>query len=629
MNLNIEFQCAGLVILIIILALFTRTKRLKDTNSRLFFFTLLCCFLCEVLDIGSIIAIYYSTHRGLSSDITDIVCKLYLMSLVLQGYQGFLYASSEMLASKKQAWLRWLYRGVFAIGEVMILISEIDFLMEERIVYSFGPSTLWTYAVAVILIFSTIVMALVGRASIPLRRRRAMLVWQGCWLVAATLQFVFPRLLLVGFAAAAGMVILYSELENPNEYLDRETGCFTRSAMTLLLRDKYIHSEPFAMFFVRIGYLINTDYELEKNATLRSANAILGLGKEPVFYLDEGKFAVLYEDGETMEAKRLILDEMASKVTDVPAEGKYIAIPDGSVFQNAEELLHFIHTYENDDAVLITANEAAVLRLRKDIQVHDMIEAAMKEDRIEVFYQPFFDVTKKKFTVAEALVRMRDSEGNLIPPGEFIPVAERSGQIRELGIRIFEKVCVFLETGRAQALGLEYMEVNLSAVQFDHENPARFVQTIMKEHEIRPEWINLEITETAEADVRHILLKNMEKLSEFGISFSLDDFGTGRANLDYFVSMPFHNVKFDHSFTQGYFNDDKIHRVVLGMAKVIHDMGMRIVSEGVETDEQLRGMIDLGVDYIQGFCFSRPVPEYEFLEFLKKNNGVRIQPQVQ
>ena len=620
MNLNIEFQCAGLVLLVIVMVLFIRTKNLKLTNSRLFFIALLSCFLCESLDIGSIIAIYYSTYKGLPSETTDIICKLYLISLVLQGYQGFEYASSEILASKKRAWLRWIFRIIFVTGEILIIVSGIGFYMDGRIVYSYGEAALWTYAIAVIFILSTIVIALVGRNSISLRRRKAMLVWQGCWLIAASLQFMIPKLLLVGFAAAVGMVILYSELENPNEYLDRETGCFSRSAMTLYLRDKYIHSEKFALFVVRIGFLIDADYELENNAIMRVAKAILSQGKEPVFYLDEGKFAVIYRNSKEMGKKLLILNEMASRVTDVPAEGKYIVVPDSTVFQNAEELLLFIHNHEYDESNRVLADVDAVVHLRKDIMVHDLIESALKEDRIEVFYQPFYDVSRKKFTVAEALVRIRDQSGKLIPPGDFIPVAERSGQIRELGIRIFEKVCAFLATGKAQALGLERAEVNLSAVQFDHDNPTKFVQRIMKEYDIDPQWINMEITESAEAEVRQVLLKNMERLSAAGIDFSLDDFGTGRANLDYFVSMPLRIVKFDHSFTQGFFTNDKIHRVVSGMTKMIHDMGMKIVSEGVETDEQLKGMLELGVDYIQGFCFSRPVPEDEFLQFLQENN---------
>ena len=622
MNLNIEFQCAGLVILVMIMFLFVRTKRIGVTNSRRFFIALLACFLCEALDIASIVGIYHATYRGMDPVIAKAVCKLYVMSLVLQGYQGFLYASSEILAAKRSTWLRHLFACVFVASEVLIAISRIEYYMDGRQVYSYGPATLWTYVAAVSYILATIGVSFAGREIISARRRYAMLIWQGCWLVAAAIQFLVPELLVVGFAAALGMMILYSQLENPNEFIDRNTGCFTRSALAAYIHDRYVHGKHFSMFFVRIRYLIEADHLLQQNAVMRSAKAMLGLTGDPVFYLDDGKFVLVYDDAEKMEDSRQRLEAMARTVKDVPAEPRYVVVPDSRSFESPEEVMHFIHAYEESDEEEVVADEHSIAKLREMQQIHDLIDTALREDRVEVFYQPFYNADKKRFTAAEALVRIREKDGSLVPPGKFIPVAERSGQIRSLGIRIFEKVCIFLATGKAQALGLEYIEVNLSAVQFDRENPAGFVQAMMQEYGIKPEWINLEITETAEAEVQQIMLLNMNKLSEIGIAFSLDDFGTGRANLDYFVTMPLKNVKFDYSFTQGYFNDEKVRRVVSGMVQVIHDMGMQIVSEGVETDEQLNGMLELGADYIQGFCFSKPIPEKEFLEFLEKRNGL-------
>ena len=236
-----------------------------------------------------------------------------------------------------------------------------------------------------------------------------------------------------------------------------------------------------------------------------------------------------------------------------------------------------------------------------------------------MFYQPFYSSKDKKFTAAEALVRIRREDGSIVPPGEFIPIAEENGQIIELGMRVFEKVCKFLASGKAQELGLEYIEINVSAAQFDKENPAKFMIHYMQEYHINPKWINLEITETA-ANNKHILLSNMNKLIQNGVTFSLDDFGTGRSNLDYFVNMPIKNIKFDHSFTQGYFTNEKTKHILQGMTDIMHKMNMNIVSEGIETEEQLEAMKKIGVEYIQGYYFSKPIPEDQFLTFLEKNN---------
>ena len=160
-----------------------------------------------------------------------------------------------------------------------------------------------------------------------------------------------------------------------------------------------------------------------------------------------------------------------------------------------------------------------------------------------------------------------------------------------------------------------------NAAQFDQKNPYAFVLDNMEKYQIKPEWINLEITETASSDMRQILLLNMRKLINKGIMFSLDDFGTGRSNLDYFITMPVKNIKFDYSFTQGYFKNVKTRHVVKGMIGIIRNMGLQVISEGVETEEQLDTMIALGVHYIQGFYFSKPIPGDQFLTFLAERNN--------
>ena len=114
----------------------------------------------------------------------------------------------------------------------------------------------------------------------------------------------------------------------------------------------------------------------------------------------------------------------------------------------------------------------------------------------------------------------------------------------------------------------------------------------------------------------------MVKLIQAGVNFSLDDFGTGRSNLDYFVEMPVDIIKFDFSFTQKYFTSEKARFVMESVIELMHRMNLVIVSEGVETKEQFDAMCALGVEYIQGFYFSKPIPRDEFVEFLQDNNSV-------
>ena len=166
-------------------------------------------------------------------------------------------------------------------------------------------------------------------------------------------------------------------------------------------------------------------------------------------------------------------------------------------------------------------------------------------------------------------------------------------------------------------MGLHYVEINLSVVQCAYENLADTFISIMEKHNIEPGYINLEITESASTNAKRTLLNNMKTLINYGVNFSLDDFGTGQSNLNYIIDMPVVIVKFDRQMSMAYFENGKAKYVMDAAMHMIHGLKLQIVSEGIETEEQYREMERLGINYIQGFYFSKPLPEQEFIHFLK------------
>ena len=618
--MNIELQCCALFILFAIFVMFLREKKLDLMNRKLFFRALCACFACLSFDILSVILINMSVLNGFNSLVTELVCKIYIMLLVLQGYFGYVYASTSLLPRDK-TWAtvaRAISHTIFVIGELLMLILPIGYEANGRIVFSYGPSTSVAYILSAIYIISTIIICICYRNQMPGRRLVAMLLWQGIWLLAAAVQFLNPELLLVGFASAFGMVILYIQLENPSEFIDGSTGLFTANALSVYVHDKYKYGKRFSMFTAKIHYMTNyVDYNMEQNAVMRTARALVELGPEPAFRIDDDTFCVLYDEAERMLDKAAYIKKRKDGVTDLPAKGTYLLIPNSLQMSGPDEFFRFLHTYLESEDEIVVANEQLVQKLRDQNKVKDMIDDALAGDRVEVFYQPFYNVKESRFNIAEALVRIRRENGEIVPPGLFIPVAEETGQILSLGTRVFEKVCELISKGEARKFGLDQVEVNVSAAQFDHDNPAKFVFEYMDKYNVDPKWINLEITETAAADNYDIMLKNMNRLVEKGITFSLDDFGTGRSNIDYFINLPVNVIKFDYTFTKGFFENGKTKHVLTGMLDIFHKLNMEIVVEGIETKEQVDVMKALGVDYIQGYYFSKPIPEDEFIKFLQ------------
>ena len=301
-----------------------------------------------------------------------------------------------------------------------------------------------------------------------------------------------------------------------------------------------------------------------------------------------------------------------------------IFIPNMQKVGNSDDLFALIRyakeKNDREENILLTVSDKMITNMYHEKEIKQQISKAMDMDLVEVFYQPIYSIKEENFTSMEALVRIRDDEGNIISPAIFIPIAEKNGMIIRLGEIVFEKVCSFVKKNRLRQYGIQYVEVNLSVLQCADERLSEKFINIMEKYKVSPDMINLEITETASMRAKRILLDNMKNLMNYGVNFSLDDFGTGESNLNYIVDMPVSIVKFDKGMTDAYFRNGRASYVMDAAIRMIQGMHLKIVSEGVETEKQFEVMKDLGINYIQGYYFSKPLPELEFLQFIEEKN---------
>lgn len=620
--MNIEIQSCGLVLLLIVLVITLRDKDLELSIRKTYRIAMLSCIAALVMDIISVIAITYASQGLFPRTATLIICKLYLVLLINVGYMGFLYAAYEFFNESRKNIVKYVYQALFVSGAVAILLLPIDYYANGRTVYSFGPSAMSAYAYAAILFASTIIIAYMDKEGTSRRRRRIILVWQLCWVGAAAIQFFKADILLVSFAAAGGIILIYTELENPNELLDRTTGQFNYNALHLYLVDVYSQNKNCSAMHIAVDYGAGElDLDLEMNALRRIAN-YLDEKDSYVFREADNDFVVVYKTEKDMEAAYEKAHKELETMVDLPISFSYTLIPDSSIFNNDDEFLKFQHyniRNMSSEGTLVVGSEQAE-EMRTHFRIRDQIVWALSNNGVEVYYQPIYNVKENDFSAVEALLRIRDSEGNISMPGRIIPIAEENGLIMPLGEEVFRQVCETLAKGELQKLGVKIIGVNLSVAQFTEDEPATFIKRTIQEYGVDPKLINFEITETADPTVRQNILKNMDKLIKEGLHFSLDDFGTGRSNLDYLIAMPVNVIKFDYEFTHWYFGSEKSRAMVLGMIDTIKKIGLPFVMEGVETKEQFDIMTSLGASYIQGFYFSKPLPKDEYIRFLENEN---------
>ena len=631
--MNIKAQCCGLALLFILLYYYHKQKKLQLGSGKAFTIIVDATIFGVFLDAFSIYAI--ANPFGWDIITVKAICKAYLCSIVAISLSAFLYtvldAYSDNVRLLKKVNLGY---GIFSLVGILLIIALPIEIYNGNIsenVYTLGPSVYACYIFSFVLLISTLFFIATKKGKMNPHRREAVMFWMLLWIGASAVQFFFNQLLLVGYAASLGCMILYLKLENPEVFIDRTNGLFNQNALFQYLRQCFDSKEEKTLVGLTLLHstVSNVRGEVPPSISNEIALYLISLTNVTVFENGDNEFVLVLDDPQ--QTKTIIetisdrFDEGWGETGSIHVQENYSIIPDILIVPNMEDFLALLRYGRTHAAEYLNGNVYVIgpeilAAKKRELEIERLILDAMENDWVEVFYQPIYSTYHNKFTSAEALVRIRDDEGNLVSPVRFIPIAEQNGMIMRLGNIVFDKVCAFLAEHNPDDLGIEYIEVNLSVVQCGNEQLAADYIAIMKKYDIKPRWINLEITESASLDAKEILLANMKKLMTFGVRFSLDDFGTGQSNLNYIIDMPVDIVKFDREMTNAYFENGKARYVMEAAMHMIQGLDLRIVSEGVETKEQLDMMNKLGIDYIQGFYYSKPIPQDKYLAFIKEKN---------
>ncbi len=254
------------------------------------------------------------------------------------------------------------------------------------------------------------------------------------------------------------------------------------------------------------------------------------------------------------------------------------------------------------------------------LQIEQLIDKAIEKDLLFVNYQPKYD-SRKQICSAEALVRMYDEKGSIVTPGEFISVLEETGAIVEIGDHIIKTVFGFIQKyqDEIKRSGLKSIAINVSPTQYSSAGFADRVIAFSRQFDINPEFIILEITEEVVTSSIDNVVDVMYQLTRHGFSFSIDDFGTGYSSLRYLKNLPLGELKIDKSFVDDITADSRASAIVKTIIDMAHNLELAVVAEGVESDEQFNRLAKYQCELYQGFLFSRPLMEDDFLAALKSN----------
>lgn len=628
-NLNIQFQCVGLILVIMLLILSAGRKNLHLITDRAFAMLLNMVCLSLIFDILSIFTINYTNIIG--STINQAVCKTYIVTLVGVAACTLMYSFSEIYSGslfRKKILLIYLIPAAVAVPGVYL--TRLGCHLDSASIYTYGPSTNIGSTAVTLYLGTAIVYLCIFKKKINARRRKSILLFALALLGTGLFQNFNRRFLVAGIAMAVAIIYIYLTLENPDDYIDHLTGTFNSGAFVRYVMGMSLENKKISIIGVNFtGYKFVKDIYGEKlfGKLLKQLIAYLeSFPQSRVFYMGESDFRLILrgEDGFANNVQKIrqdFMNEWTIDDVDVELPASVVAFPADRMNSSYEQTLnvfeHFMDQVKYDSEVSYIFIDTKELR---DKETNDRIERlvadAIASDGIEAYYQPIYDIHTGRIAAAEALARIMDSNGEVILNDELLPVAEKSGMILKIGMRAFENVCRFIRDNDIHELGLERIGINLSAVQCMQRDMADTLIDIMNKYGVQGSDVMFEITDNSAQYSRDTLMRNMNRLIANGSEFAMDRFGRKNNGIIDLVEMPVTAVKLDRS-TIKYCcmsQNAKIKEAGEFMVKVVRQMDNLVVAVGVENEEEYTILKHLGVRYMQGRYFLGPADERKFKE---------------
>lgn len=642
MRWNIAAESISLVILGIIMVYSRRGSNLPSLKNKVFHICLLITFSAILTNILSTIMIYH--FRFIPLWMTWVVTTVYFILTPLMGMAYYLYAASLVFTESRRL------RKAIAFGVVpgaayllMVLVNPVSkqlFDLNRDQGYVRGNLLVLTYLVFYVYCFACIVLAVVNRKRVRREICHILIAFPILAVLVIIFQQFYPNVILSGSAATCALLIIYLHLQNRQIALDYLTTLPNRRELLDML-GYMLNKNPeqeFALMVVSLRdfrLLNNTCGQQNGDRLLQDLSQFLrGIVPSGTVYRFSGdEFAILFTPADKDRVSRCI--EAVQNRMNQPWQAADYRVMMSAVFgiivhSKAEESLERIveaieyavlQAKSGKNGSLCYCDEAMLKKLERKRQVIQILKDQIAVESFEMYYQPIYSVENGCFWDAESLMRIPDSPIGPVYPSEFIPIAEETGLLVDITYIILDKVCKYINRLLARGIDLRSIHVNFSAVQFSQRDLADKVLEIIQRNHTPMRAVKIEFTESTLAESAQVVTDFALEMKRHGIMMGLDDFGTGYSNVSTVINIPFETVKLDKSLICASIDNENSALAIKNLTGTFNQLGMKVVAEGVETEEQKELAEYFGVDKIQGFYYAGPLPGDEMEKFMLEHSA--------
>ena len=643
----IYFDICSIPLFLMILIICHTRRMTKGKANQMFVLVVTVSLISAIADLGMEIPNSMLPMSGTGYFICTLSTYLYLA--VRNGNNAILLLFLLMLTRTtsliRKKWVRfafWLPYMVLLLLLAQNPFTHRVFTITAETGYARGPLMMAIYAIAMVYGLTGLVYCIYCRRYLPANKWAALLT---CYLLAhaaVVIQFFHPELLVEMFCTALGEMLIMLSIMRPEERMDSAVGMLSWASYRSDIRNIALSGEHVRIVVIRLlncleirNFVGDHNYNQYLSEVADRIRAVRWTHRHRIeIYFERPGTIYLITDADesgSEDAGERLLAEVGDLIRGhvkmgVCFEPRVCLIRCPEDLQKAEDVISLGHIFlqidERKQTVFRASDIVHSRTFAMEAHIEEIFDRALKNHNIKMFYQPILDVQSGRFRSAEALARIIDPEYGLISPAVFIPAAEPEGYISPIGDAVLDQVFRFVSEHDLDALGLSCVEINLSVAQCMERSLPEKISALQKKYGVDPGKINLEITETNFEHISEIMFENVNELIRMGYSFALDDYGTGYSSIQRVIHLPLKLIKIDKSMLEEVSTANG--RMILDYTmRMMQSIGKLLVVEGAETVDEVEILRSMNCDYIQGFYFSQPLPEEEFIRFLEEQNKDR------
>ena len=640
--INLQFQIISMIFIVMVLALFCGRRKLNITRERVFFSLIIACLVNCVLDLISVLGMYSILY--MPERLVSMFRRLYLISCVAVGLCLLMYTLAEVY---QMAIFNPLRRKLYLL--IVILASFLmvrlplgGFYEGER---RFGPAVMVALFSNLIYLIICFLYAALKGSGIAVERRNAIFLATFLMTGCGFLQLRYPALRFISFAEALVLTYMYMVLESPDVYVDKTFDTFNKDAFHMYLENRCSEERPVSLMYISVDEISNMNRiagtVISSELMRMAADYLKTCQPGRLFALDGGAFVLSFEnDAHFFDHASRIRDRFAqpfniknmNQNSLVEFEIRISMVVYGAMRmpegvrsdEIIETIKYFSSKLSGGRSNYLCIDRRQLWEMEAAWHVNNEIAGAVKEDRVDVFFQPIFSVYENSCNEIEALIRVRDRRNIYFDNSLILPAAENSGEITPLGYAVFRRICEFARDNDIKKAGISKIAVNLSTVQCQQRNLAENLIGIMEEYGVSASVFRFEISENTAEYMTQNLRRNMNNLMAQGASFVIDDFGGSRIDPDKVTQISRNYIKLGENVIRRYFNGDMTKQSMRVLCRMLLQLKMTVAAVGVEDQRQYAELKNLGITHMQGNAFYRPMPPDQVMQILEREKAVML-----